>query len=238
MPEAETGKFKYNPFDLTKVWPHGEYPLIEVGELQLDRNPKNYFADVEQAAFNPVNVVPGMGYSPDKMLQGRLISYPDAHRYRIGTNYQTLPVNAPKCPMHTYNRDGAMRFDGNFGSAPNYEPNSMGGPKQDARFQDRPMALSGEPGARYDHREGNDDYTQPGNLYRLMDEGAKDRLTHAIAQSLGQTPMRIQQLQLTHFRKADPDYAARVEKFLAQNERPEFIHGPEEAEYALRLPEK
>jgi catalase len=238
MPEADINNFKYNPFDLTKVWPHGEFPLIEVGELTLDRNPKNYFADVEQAAFNPVNVVPGMGYSPDKMLQARLISYPDAHRYRIGTNYQTLPVNAPKCPMHSYNRDGAMRFDGNFGSAPNYEPNSFGGPKQDERFRDRPIPLTGEPAARYDHREGNDDYTQTGNLFRLMGDMEKDRLAQAIAQSLGQTPIRIQQLQLTHFRKADPDYGARVEKFLEQNEHPEFSHGPTEAEYALRLPEK
>ena len=98
MPEAETGNFKYNPFDLTKVWPHGEYPLIEVGELTLDRNPRNYFADVEQAAFNPVNVIPGMGYSPDKMLQARLVSYPDAHRYRIGTNYQLLPVKRAEVP--------------------------------------------------------------------------------------------------------------------------------------------
>jgi catalase len=120
MPESETGKFEYNPFDLTKVWPHGKYPLIEVGELVLDRNPDNYFADVEQAAFNPVNVVPGMGYSPDKMLQARLVSYPDAHRYRIGTNYEALPVNKPKCPINNYNRDGAMRFDGNLGSETNY----------------------------------------------------------------------------------------------------------------------
>ncbi|HEX4168702.1 MAG TPA: catalase, partial [Bryobacteraceae bacterium] len=116
MPEAEVGKQSYNPFDLTKVWPHGEYPLIPVGVFELNRNPQNYHAEVEQAAFNPVNIVPGMGYSPDKMLQGRLVSYPDAHRYRIGTNYETLPVNAPKCPMANYNRDGAMRFDGNLGA--------------------------------------------------------------------------------------------------------------------------
>ncbi|MDQ2843604.1 MAG: catalase [Acidobacteriota bacterium] len=238
MPENETGKFKFNPFDLTKVWPHGEYPLIEVGEFELNRNPLNYFAEVEQAAFNPVNIVPGMGYSPDKMLQGRLVSYPDAHRYRIGTNYEALPVNAPKCPMQNYNRDGAMRFDGNFGAMPNYEPNSFGAPKEDSSYRDRPIRLSGEPAARYDHREGNDDYYQVGVFFRMLDEGAKDRLCQNIAQSLGQTPERIQKLQLTHFEKADPGYRARVEKFLAQNEHPEFIHGPNEAGYALRLPEK
>ncbi len=238
MPEADAGKPSYNPFDLTKVWPHKEYPLVPVGVFELNRNPQNYHAEVEQAAFNPVNIIPGMGFSPDKMLQGRLVSYPDAHRYRIGTNYETLPVNAPKCPMANYNRDGAMRFDGNFGALPNYEPNSFGGPKQDDRFRERPEPLSGEPAARYDHREGNDDYGQVGVFFRMLDEGAKDRLCQNIAQSLGQTPERIQKLQLTHFEKADPGYRARVEKFLAQNERPEFIHGPDEAEYATRLPEK
>ncbi len=238
MPENETGKYKYNPFDLTKVWSHGEYPLIEVGEFELNRNPDNYFADVEQAAFNPVNIVPGMGFSPDKMLQGRIVSYPDAHRYRIGTNYETLPVNRPKCPMANYNRDGSMRFDGNFGSLPNYEPNSFGGPKEDSEYRDRAIKLSGEPAARYDHREGNDDYAQVGDFFRMLDEGAKDRLCENIAKSLGQTPERIQKLQLTHFEKADPGYRTRVEKFLAQNQHPAFAHGPNEAEYALRLPEK
>ncbi len=204
----------------------------------LDRNPDNYFADVEQAAFNPVNVVPGMGYSPDRMLQARLVSYPDAHRYRIGTNYESLPVNKPKCPMNNYNRDGAMRFDGNFGGEANYEPNSFGGPKEDRGYRERPFPLSGEPADRYDHRAGNDDYTQPGNLYRLMDEGAKNRLCENIAGSLGQTPQRIQELQLSHFRKADPDYAARVEKLLKQNEHPEYIHEPDAAESAVALPEK
>ena len=238
MPENETQNFEYNPFDLTKVWPHGRYPLIEVGELVLDRNPENYFADVEQAAFNPVNVVAGMGFSPDKMLQARLVSYPDAHRYRIGTNYETLPVNRPKCPMNNYNRDGAMRFDGNMGKEPNYEPNSFGGPKEDRSYREKPLPLSGEPADRYDHRLGNDDYTQVGNLYRLLDDGAKDRLCENIAMSLGQTPQRIQQLQLSHFRKADPDYGARVEKMLKQNEHPEFIHEPDAAETAVALPEK
>ena len=240
MPEEQALNFaKYNPFDLTKVWSQKEFPLIEVGEFELNRNVQNYHAETEQAAFNPVNVVPGMGYSPDKMLQGRLVSYPDAHRYRIGTNYESLPVNAPKCPMFNYNRDGSMRFDGNFGALPNYEPNSFGAPKQDAKFADRPLPLANAAGARYNPREDNgDDYTQPGDLYRLLNETEKDNLCHNIAQSLGQTPERIQELQLSHFEKCDPDYAKRIRKFLADNERPEYSHEPNEAEYATRLPEK
>jgi catalase len=228
----------FNPFDLTKVWSHKQFPLIEVGEFELNKNVENYHAETEQAAFNPVNIVAGMGFSPDKMLQGRLVSYPDAHRYRIGTNYETLPINAPKSAVRNYNRDGAMRFDGNFGAMVNYEPNSFGGPKQDDTLKDRPIPLSGEPAARYDHREGNDDYSQCGDLYRLQSEDAKDRLCLNIAKSLGQTPVRIQEHQLTHFEKADPDYAQRVRKFLVDNQHPEFVHETKEAEYATRLPEK
>lgn len=113
MPEAEASQVPYNPFDLTKVWPHGDYPLIEVGVLELNRNPENYFSEVEQVAMNPANVVPGISFSPDRMLQGRLFSYGDAHRYRLGVNHQQIPVNAPRCPFHNYHRDGAMRVDGN-----------------------------------------------------------------------------------------------------------------------------
>src|SRR6202035_1486538 len=155
MEEKDANNYHINPFDLTKVWPHGDYPLIEVGELVLDRNPENYFAEVEQAAFDPKNIVPGMGYSPDKMLQARLISYPDAHRYRLGVNYEVLPVNKPQCPFATYNRDGAMRFDGNYGAQPNYEPNSFGGPKQNPAYTERPHAVSGTV-ARHDHRADSD----------------------------------------------------------------------------------
>jgi catalase len=130
MPEAEAETYHIHPFDLTKAWPHKDYPLIEVGIMELNANPKNYFNEVEQAAFSPVNIVPGMGYSPDKMLQARLISYPDAHRYRLGVNFETLPVNRPQCPVNTYNRDGFMRANDNGGENPNYEPNSLGGPAQ------------------------------------------------------------------------------------------------------------
>ena len=217
MPEKEADIYHLNPFDLTKVWPHKDYPLQEVGELVLDRNPENYFAEVEQEAFEPRNVVPGMGFSPDKMLQARLISYPDAHRYRLGVNYDALPVNKPQCPFHTYNKDGAMRFDGNEGAAVNYEPNSFGGPTQDAKYVERPKMVSGTV-ARHDHRSDSDYYSQPGNLFRLMDEGAKQRLIQNIVGSLGNgVPRRIQELQVRHFYKADAAYGAGVAKGLGLN---------------------
>jgi catalase len=209
MPEKDAETYRINPFDLTKVWPHGNYPLIEVGELVLDRNPENYFAEVEQAAFDPKNIVPGMGYSPDKMLQARLISYPDAHRYRLGVNYDSLPVNKPQCPFHTYNRDGAMRFDGNSGSSVNYEPNSFGGPTQDPAFRERPRPVSGTVD-RHNHRLDADYYTQPGNLFRLMKADARQRLIGNIAASLKNAPQRIQELQVQHFFQADPAYGAGV----------------------------
>ncbi|HEY4978669.1 MAG TPA: catalase [Candidatus Acidoferrum sp.] len=198
MPEKKAATYHINPFDLTKVWPHKDYPLQEVGGLVLDRNPENYFAEAEQAAFEPRNIVPGMGFSPDKMLQGRLISYPDAHRYRLGANYDFLLVNKPQCPFATYNRDGAMRFDGNHGAEPNYEPNSFGGPKQDPAYRERPTLVSGTVG-RHDHRSDSDYYTQAGNLFCLMDAGAKERLIQNIVGNLGQAPKRIQELQAQHF---------------------------------------
>lgn len=213
MPEKEAETYHLNPFDLTKVWPHKDYPLVEVGELVLNRNPENYFAEVEQAAFDPKNIVPGMGYSPDKMLQGRLISYPDAHRYRIGTNYEELPVNKPQCPVHTYERDGAMRFDGNFGSAPNYEPNSFNGPAEDPAYRERPRTISGSVD-RHNHRLDEDDYTQPGDLFRLMNPDARERLIGNIVASMKTVPQRIQELQIRHFYKADPKYGQGVAKGL------------------------
>jgi catalase len=216
MLEKDAETYHINPFDLTKVWPHGDYPLIEVGELVLDRNPENYFAEVEQAAFDPKNVVPGMGYSPDKMLQARLISYPDAHRYRLGVNYDSLPVNKPQCPFHTYNRDGAMRFDGNSGASVNYEPNSFGGPTQDPAFRERPRPVSGTVD-RHNHRLDGDYYTQPGNLFRLMKPDARERLIGNIAGSLKQAPQRIQELQVQQFLQADPAYGAEVAKALGLN---------------------
>jgi catalase len=213
MPEADAETYHINPFDLTKVWPHGDYPLVEVGEMTLDRNPVNYFAEVEQAAFEPRNLVPGMGYSPDKMLQGRLISYPDAHRYRLGVNYDALPVNRPQCPFATYNRDGQMRFDDNGGASPNYEPNSFGGPSEDKRYLERPREVSGTV-ARHNHRSDSDYYTQPGNLFRLMTTEQRERLIGNLAASLSGAPRNIQERQLQHFYKADPRYGVGVAKAL------------------------
>ena len=216
MPEPQAEAYRINPFDLTKVWPHGDYPLVEVGELVLDHNPTNYFAEVEQAAFEPKNIVPGMGYSPDKMLQARLISYPDAHRYRLGVNYDALSVNKPLCPVHTYTRDGAMRFDGNSGSMPNYEPNSFGGPAEDPAYRERPRTISGSVD-RHNHRIDSDYYSQPGNLFRLMKPDARERLIGNIVSSMKSVPQRIQELQIRHFYKADPAYGRGVAKGLGLN---------------------
>ena len=215
MPETEAGTTPYNPFDLTKVWPHGDYPLIEVGVMELNRNPENYFAEIEQAAFSPSNIVPGIGFSPDKMLQARIFSYADAHRYRLGTHYEALPVNAAKCPVHHYHKDGPMRFFENFQSNPDayYEPNSMGGPKQDEGYAEPPLKISGD-ADRYDHREGNDDYTQPGNLFRLMSAEQQQRLFSNIAAAMQGVPEEIVRRQLAHFAKADPAYGAGVAKAL------------------------
>ncbi|MCL4234530.1 MAG: catalase [Deltaproteobacteria bacterium] len=209
MTGTQAEKTSYNPFDLTKVWPHAEFPLIDVGVLELNRNPDNYFAEVEQAAFSPGNVVPGIGHSPDKMLQFRIVSYADAHRYRLGVNHEALPVNRPQCPVHSYHRDGAMRFDGNGGGSVNYEPNSFGGPAQDAAFREPPLPIAGD-ADRYDHRDGNDDFTQAGNLYRLMPQGERDRLHRALAGAMRGVPEAIIERQLAHFEKADPAYAAGI----------------------------
>jgi catalase len=220
MPEAEAETYHLNPFDLTKVWPHKDYPLIEVGELELNRNPKNYFAEVEQAAFSPSNVVPGISFSPDKMLQARVLSYPDAHRYRLGVNYELLPVNRPHATEAcTYHRDGAMRFDDNGGGSPNYEPNSFGGPVEDPRFREPPLKISGD-ADRYDHREGNDDYTQAGDLFRLMTAAECGRLIANIVTHMASVPREIQLRQIEHFRKADPDYGKRVAQGLGIDARP------------------
>jgi catalase len=209
MPERDAETYPINPFDLTKVWPHKDYPLVEVGVLELNRNPQNHFAEVEQAAFEPGNMPPGMGASPDKVLQARLLSYPDAHRYRIGVNYAALDVNKPRCPVHHYHRDGQTRFDGNFGSAVNYQPNSFDGPVEDAKYKEPPLKISGD-ADRYDHRVGNDDYTQAGNLFRLMSADQKRQLIDNLVGAMRSVPKFVQVRQLKHFYKADPDYGKSV----------------------------
>jgi len=206
MPEADAEKTSYNPFDLTKVWPHGDYPLIEVGTIELNKNPDNYFAEIEQAAFSPSNIIPGISFSPDKMLQARIFSYADAHRYRLGTHYEALPVNAPKCPVHHYHKDGAMRF---FPNNPNpdayYEPNSFGGPKQAPAFKEPPLKISGD-ADRYDHRACNDDYSQPRALFNLFDNAQKNRLFDNLAAAMQGVPDFIIERQLAHFDKISPAY--------------------------------
>ena len=215
MPESDADKTPYNPFDLTKVWPHKDYPLIEVGVMELNRNPENYFAEVEQAAFEPSNVVPGISFSPDKMLQFRIFAYADAHRYRLGSaNYAEMPVNKPRCPVHSpYARDGVMRGDGNYGGAVNYEPNSFGGPVEDPSVKEPPLKISGD-ADRYDHRIGNDDYTQAGNLFRLMNADQKKQLVQNIVGAMTTVPKEIQERQIAHFTKADPAYGEGVAKGL------------------------
>lgn len=214
MPEADAHQTPYNPFDLTKVWPHKDYPLIEVGILQLNHNPENYFAEIEQAAFSPSNVVPGISFSPDRMLQARILSYPDAHRYRLGVNYEHLPVNCPHATRtYNYHRDGMMRFDDNGGGSVNYEPNSFGGPVADPHFQEPPLKISGD-ADRYDHRVGNEDYNQAGNLFKLLPEDEKQRLFQNIAAAMQDVPQFIIERQLAHFTKADPAYGEGVAKAL------------------------
>ena len=209
MPEEDAANYYVNPFDLTKVWKHSDYPLIEVGVMELNRNPQNYFSEVEQAAFAPSNVVPGIGFSPDKVLQGRILSYPDAQRYRLGVNHESLPVNRPQCPVHTYHRDGAMRFDGNSGNEPNYEPNSFDGPQEDPSYRQPPLPLEGA-ADRYEQRSGSDDFIQAGDLYRLMTPDQQQRLIDNIVGSMASVPKEIQQRQVDHFTKADPEYGRRV----------------------------
>lgn len=212
MTEQQATTFRWNPFDLTKIWPHAEYPLIEVGEMELNRNPQNYFAEVEQSAFSPANIVPGMGFSPDKMLQGRLFAYNDAHRYRVGTNYAQLPVNAPKCPFHNNQRDGSMRFDGNAGAAPNYEPNSIGGtPAQAPQYREPAWALGDVAVDRFTHRNEEDHYSQAGTLFRLMSSAQRTLLIDNLVGSIkGVTRESIVPRMLEHFQKVDPQLAAGI----------------------------
>jgi len=216
MPEKDAEKTPYNPFDLTRVWPHGDYPLIEVGVLELNRNPENYFAEVENAAFSPSNIVPGISWSPDKMLQARVFSYADAHRYRLGTHYETIPVNRPVCPVHHYHRDGQMNtFGGIETGNPDayYEPNSFGGPVEDPSVKEPPLKISGD-ADRYDPHDGQgvDDFKQPGDLFRLMSPQEQGRLMDNIRDAMQGVPKDIVRRQVDLFAKCDPAYGAGVAK--------------------------
>jgi len=209
MPLEDADTYRFDPFDVTKVWSQKDYPLIEVGRMVLDRNPENYFAEVEQATFSPGTLVPGVEVSPDKMLQGRLFAYSDAHRYRVGANHNALPINRPKCPVHNNQRDGQMRFDGNGGGSVYYEPNSFGGPTESPENKPTPFAVSGvADSVAYDH---NDHYTQAGDLYRLLSEEERTRLVENIVAAM--KPVELEEIklrQIGHFYKADPEYGTRI----------------------------
>lgn len=205
IPEKDAAYCPYNPFDLTKVWFHADYPLIEVGVLELNRNPDNYFAEVELSAFNPANIVPGIGFSPDKMLQGRLFSYGDAQRYRLGVNHHLIPVNRPRCPVRSYHRDGAMRVDGNYGGTPGYEPNSYSEWQEQPEFAEPPLDLEGAAG-HWNHRVDDDYYSQPGKLFRQMTTEQQKTLFSNTARAMGDIPQEIKIRHIRNCLKADPSY--------------------------------
>ena len=214
MTEAQAKTHKHNPFDLTKVWPKADYPLIEVGVMELNRYPENYFAEVEQAAFSPANVVPGIGFSPDKMLQGRLFSYGDTQRYRLGVNFNHIPVNAPKCPFHSYHRDGAMRTDSNGGGEANYYPNSKGvWIDHDKALAEPPLPVEGAVD-HWDHRVDDDHYEQPGNLFRKMTPAQQQVLFENTARAMDGARLEVKQRHIANCAKADPAYGAGVAKAL------------------------
>ena len=214
MPEKDAADYRFHPFDLSKVWPHGDYPLIDVGVFELNRNPENYFADVEQAAFNPASIVPGIGFSPDKMLQGRLFSYGDTQRYRLGVNHSQIPVNKPRCPVSSYHRDGAMRVDGNYGSTKAYEPNSLGLWQDNPEVKEPPLELTGA-ADNWNYREDDDDYyTQPGNLFRLLTPPKQQLLFENTAAELATVDDQVRKRHIRNCLKADPAYGEGIAKAL------------------------
>lgn len=214
MTEEDAKNYKENPFDLTKVWSHKDFPLIEVGVMELNRNPENYFAEVEQSAFNPAHVIPGIGFSPDKMLQGRLFSYGDAQRYRLGVNHDQIPVNRARCPMHSFHRDGQMRVDGNMGATKGYSPNSIG------EWQTKGAAYSYSPtdgeSMRYNPYEDRDDncFYQPGNLYRLMSEEKRCLLLKNTVADIMPVTENVKLRHCAHCYLADTEYGSRLAEML------------------------
>ena len=224
MTEEEAKHYRINPFDLTKIWPHHDYPLIEIGQLELNRNVNNYFAETEQAAFAPSNLVPGIGASPDKMLQARLLAYQDAHRYRIGANANQIPVNAPKCPVHHYQRDGAMAGmapdnSPNQDSRVNFYPNDRteeGAPAPDPQVGAPPMPVLENAWIKPHDTSDQDHYSQAGDLFRLMSEDQKQQLANNIAEGLVQANSSVQERMLAQFQLADADYAQRVKAAMSQ----------------------
>ena len=210
MTDAEAAAFPFNPFDLTKVWPHGDFPLIEVGEMVLNRNPQNYFAEVEQAAFNPAQIVPGIGFSPDKMLQGRLFAYGDAQRYRLGVNHHLIPVNRPRCPFHSFHRDGQMRTDDNHGDTLAYEPNSYHEWQEQPQFTEPPQHICGDSG-HWDYANDEADYyAQPRMLFLLMNAEQRQALFDNTARAMAGVPGFIRQRHLEHCFRCHREYGEGV----------------------------
>jgi catalase len=213
MTAARAEQHPHNPFDVTKVWPKAQYPLVEVGLLELNRNPENVFAEVEQAAFSPANVVPGIGFSPDRMLQARLFSYGDAQRYRLGVNFNQIPVNHPRCPFHSYHRDGAMRVDGNLGATPSYYPNRHGQWADAGSPAEPPLPLNGEAG-HWDHRVDDDHWEQPGILFRSMSSEQRRALFENTARAMEGVSAAVKQRHVDNCSKADPAYGLGVARAL------------------------
>ncbi len=226
MTDEQAKKFKWNPFDVSKVWPHSDYPLIDVGTMELNEIPANYHADVEQAAFAPTHVVDGIGLSPDKLLQGRILAYPDAHRYRLGANYEQIPVNRPVCPMHHHQRDGMMSVDGNGHDSPNYFPNSFDNIEADKSYKEPAMKLDSNIADTFDRNENDDDhYTQPGDLFRKVmtkqqQANTISNLVGAMSGIEGKKRNEIIQRQLMHFHKADKELAQKLAEGLKFNFKP------------------
>lgn len=216
MTEEEAKNMPYNPFDLTKVWYKEDFPLIEVGELELNRNPENYHEEVEQAAFAPTNIVPGIGFSPDKMLQGRLFSYGDAQRYRLGVNHWQIPVNYPKNAknFHPYHRDGAMRVIPYTGGQVSYSPNQYGEWEDSKEHQEPALQL----GADVDYYDFDEDdnlyYEQPGKLFRLMSDEQKQALFQNTAAEIAPVSKPVKLRHINNCYKADPDYGKGVAEAL------------------------
>lgn len=211
MTEEQAKHHYENPFDITKIWRHKEYPLHEVGVLELNRNPENYFAEVEQAAFTPAHVVPGIGFSPDKFLQGRLFVYGDAQRYRLGVNYNHIPVNQAKCEVHDYHRDGFMRTDGNYGGAPAYSPNSAGDWAAQPDVMEPPLDLSGALYVFDPKDDPTDDcFRAGGELYRLMSEEKKTLLIENTARNIAPVTDNVKYRHAAHCCLADEDYGRRL----------------------------
>lgn len=214
MNEEDAATCGFHPFDLTKIWPKADYPLIEVGEFELNRNAENYFQDVEQSAFAPSNTVPGISFSPDKMLQARLFAYADAQRYRLGVNYHQIPVNAPRCPVMTNHRDGTGRMDGNYGSLPHYQPNSFGQWLEQPEYREPPMKIDGNADF-WNFREDDDDYfSQPRALFNLMSAEQKQVLFDNTARAMGDALDFIKQRHINNCTRCHPDYGAGVAKAL------------------------